>query len=175
MANKDDFLYRYLTRRDAIRLLGTATMAGLLRPPYPAYGETYPEPDGGEPNIIFILTDNIQHDDFGFMNHPFIQTPGLDKLAGEGVVFENVFNTSSLCSPSRASILTGAYAHNHGVKNNHTTWTGQKTTFMPSFLESHRIIFSRTAFCLFEIRGENSFRNAGMLFLRMDISLEYTP
>ena len=130
MAKKNDFLHRYMTRKDVIRLLGTATMAGLLRPSYPAYGKTDPEPGGDKPNIIFILTDNIQHDDFGFMNHPFIQTPGLDKLAGEGVVFENVFNTTSLCSPSRASILTGAYAHNHGVKNNHTTWTGQKTTFM---------------------------------------------
>ena len=42
----------------------------------------------------------------------------------------NTFNTTSLCSPSRASILTGAYAHNHGVKNNHTPWTGQMTTFL---------------------------------------------
>jgi N-acetylglucosamine-6-sulfatase len=88
-------------------------------------------PGGKErPNIIFILMDNIQYDDFGFMNHPFIKTPGLDTLASESVVFANAFNTTSLCSPSRASILTGAYARNHGVLNNHTPWTGQKTTFL---------------------------------------------
>ena len=66
----------------------------------------------------------------GFMNHPFIKTPGLDRLAGEGIVFENTFNTTSLCSPSRASILTGTYAHTHRVLNNHTPWTGQKPTFL---------------------------------------------
>ena len=129
MTKKNEILHADMTRRDAIRLLGTAAVAGILQP-RPAFGSTLSKPDMGKPNIIFILTDNIQHDDFGFMNHPFIQTPGLDKLAGEGVVFENAFNTTSLCSPSRASILTGAYAHNHGVKNNHTTWTGQKTTFL---------------------------------------------
>jgi len=121
---------KHLSRRDLIRLLGTAGAASLMGRIWPvsAYGETFS--NGDKPNIVFILADNIQYDDFGFMNHPFIQTPGLDRLAGEGVVFENAFNTTSLCSPSRASILTGAYAHNHGVKNNHTPWTGQKTTFL---------------------------------------------
>ena len=129
MTKKNEILHADMTRRDVIRLLGAAAVAGILQP-RPAFGSTLSEPEQDKPNIIFILTDNIQYDDFGFMNHPFIQTPGLDKLAGEGVVFENTFNTTSLCSPSRASILTGAYAHNHGVKNNHTTWTGQKTTFL---------------------------------------------
>ena len=54
----------------------------------------------------------------------------MDHLAREGVRFENAFNTTPLCSPSRASILTGAYAGRHGVKNNHTPWTGQMTTFL---------------------------------------------
>jgi N-acetylglucosamine-6-sulfatase len=108
--------------------MGTAAAAGLMGQFRPAYGDMVSKPD--KPNIIFILADNIQHDDFGFMNHPFIRTPGLDRLAEEGVVFENAFNTTSLCSPSRASILTGTYAHNHGVKNNHTPWTGQKATFL---------------------------------------------
>ena len=82
------------------------------------------------PNILFILSDNFRWDCMGFMNHPFVKTPGLDRLAEEGIVFENTFNTTSLCSPSRASILTGTYAHTHGVLNNHTPWTGQKPTFL---------------------------------------------
>ena len=123
-----------ISRRDMIRLMGGAAAAGLMGRIWPAYAEASPYPR--TPNIIFILGDNIQHDDFGFMNHPFIQTPGIDRLAGEGVVFENAFNTTSLCSPSRASILTGAYAHNHGVLNNHTPWTGQKTTFLQYLKEA---------------------------------------
>ena len=80
---------------------------------------------------MFILGDNHNAGDMGCAGHPFIETPGMDRLAREGVRFENTFNTTSLCSPSRASILTGAYCHNHGVRNNHTPWTGS----MPTFLE----------------------------------------
>jgi N-acetylglucosamine-6-sulfatase len=54
----------------------------------------------------------------------------MDRLAAEGVRFASTYNTTSLCSPSRASILTGAYAYRHGVLNNHTPWTGQMTTFL---------------------------------------------
>lgn len=82
------------------------------------------------PNIVFILGDNHNADIMGNAGHPFIKTPGMDRLASEGVRFANTFNTTSLCSPSRASILTGAYAHRHGVKNNHTPWIGQMTTFL---------------------------------------------
>lgn len=130
MAGRNKTLGENLSRRDAVRLIGAAAAAGFVGLPGAALGNALPKAEGEKPNIIFILMDNIQHDDFGFMNHPFIKTPGLDRLAGEGVVFENAFNTTSLCSPSRASILTGTYAHNHGVRNNHTQWTGQKTTFL---------------------------------------------
>ncbi len=85
---------------------------------------------GARPNFVFILGDNHNATTMGCAGHPFIQTPGMDRLAREGVLFENTFNTTALCSPSRASILTGAYAHKHGVKNNHTPWTGQMTTFL---------------------------------------------
>ncbi len=82
------------------------------------------------PNIVFILSDNCRPDFMGFMGHPFIQTPSLDRLAAQGVSFDNAFCTTSLCSPSRASFLTGAYANNHGVLNNHTSWTGRRTMFL---------------------------------------------
>lgn len=83
-----------------------------------------------QPNLVFILGDNHNARTMGCAGHPFIKTPGMDRLAREGILFENAFNTTSLCSPSRASILTGAYAHRHGVKNNHTPWTGQMKTFL---------------------------------------------
>lgn len=68
-------------------------------------------------NIIFILTDDQRYDELGFIN-PLIQTPNMDRMAREGVHFKNAFVTTSLCSPSRASILTGQYMHNHGVVDN---------------------------------------------------------
>jgi N-acetylglucosamine-6-sulfatase len=71
-------------------------------------------------NVIFILTDDHRYDALGFLNHPFLQTPHLDALARGGAHLRNAFVTTSLCSPSRASILTGLYAHRHRViDNNH--------------------------------------------------------
>ncbi len=68
-------------------------------------------------NIIFVLTDDQRYDELGFLN-PVLETPNMDMLANEGSFFKNAFVTTSLCSPSRASILTGQYMHNHGVIDN---------------------------------------------------------
>src|SRR4051794_12202265 len=69
----------------------------------------------GRPDIILILADDHRYDAAGFMGHPYLETPNLDRMSRAGVVLENAFVTPSLCSPSRASILTGQYAHRHGV------------------------------------------------------------
>lgn len=71
------------------------------------------------PNLLVILTDDHRYDAMGFLGHPFLETPALDRLAEEGVHFRNAVVTTSLCSPSRASILTGLYTHNHGVVDNY--------------------------------------------------------
>lgn len=118
-----------------------------------------------KPNIIFILSDNTRYDCFGFMDHPFIQTPAIDKLAAEGLVFTQAFNTTSLCSPSRASILTGKYAHNHGVINNHTPWTGDQLTF----LEMMQQAGYSTAFI-----GKWHMPGEGLPNLPIDLFLSYT-
>ncbi len=79
--------------------------------------------DGAEqarPNVLFILCDDIRWNAMSCAGHPALKTPNIDRLANEGVRFENMFCTTSLCSPSRASILTGVYAHTHGVQNNFT-------------------------------------------------------
>ena len=70
------------------------------------------------PNLIFVLTDDQRWDALGCMGHPYLKTPHMDRLAAEGALFENAFVTTSLCSPSRASFLTGCYAHTHGVYAN---------------------------------------------------------
>ncbi len=70
------------------------------------------------PNIVFILTDDQRWDAMSCAGHPFIKTPNLDRIAREGVLFRNAFVTTPLCSPSRASFLTGQYSHQHGVTHN---------------------------------------------------------
>lgn len=70
-------------------------------------------------NIIFILTDDHRFDAIGFLkSQAFIKTPNLDRLSKEGAYLPNAFVTTSLCSPSRATILTGLYAHKHKVIDN---------------------------------------------------------
>src|SRR6186997_2531042 len=70
------------------------------------------------PNVLFILMDDLRFDDLACMGHPFVQTPNIDRLAREGVLFRNAFATTPLCSPSRACFLTGHYAHKTGITDN---------------------------------------------------------
>lgn len=72
------------------------------------------------PNIIFIIGDDISIEDIGTFGNKAIRTPNIDKLAKEGLQFDNVFQTASSCSPSRSSILTGRYPHNTGAAELHT-------------------------------------------------------
>ena len=70
------------------------------------------------PNIVFILIDDLRWDDLGIAGHPFVKTPNIDGIGREGALFRNAFITAPLCSPSRASFLTGQYAHTHGITDN---------------------------------------------------------
>ncbi|SHO63310.1 sulfatase family protein [Algoriphagus zhangzhouensis] len=66
------------------------------------------------PNIIFILTDDQRWDALGFAGNDIIQTPEMDRLAEQGIYFENAFVTTPICAASRASLLTGLYERTHG-------------------------------------------------------------
>ncbi len=70
------------------------------------------------PNVLLIISDDQAWTDYGFMGHPHIKTPHLDKLAGEGLTFTRGYVPSSLCCPSLASIVTGKYPHQHRVTSN---------------------------------------------------------
>ena len=76
------------------------------------------EAEPSRPNIVLIVVDDMRWDDLGCMGHPFVQTPNIDRVANEGVLFSNAFCTTPLCSPVRGSILTGQYAHTHGITDN---------------------------------------------------------
>ena len=80
-------------------------------------------------NVIFIFIDDMRFDSMSCMNHPFLKTPNLDKMASNGVLFNHAYVTTSLCSPSRATILSGQYAHTHGVMNNSTLLPQGTPTF----------------------------------------------
>lgn len=80
-----------------------------------------PKIPGAKPrNIVFILADDHRYDAMGFMGHPFLKTLNMDSLAKQGVHLKNAFVATALCSPSRASMLTGLYPHKHRVVDNNT-------------------------------------------------------
>jgi len=118
-----------LTRRQFI-LQASAVGAGLA-----ALGaSSFSAEERNRPNIVFILTDDQRYDAMGCMGHPFLQTPHMDRIAREGARFANAFVTTSLCSPSRASILTGKYVHMHGIRGNFAPFPAHETTF-PQLLQ----------------------------------------
>ena len=67
------------------------------------------------PNIIFLLTDDQRFDAMGYTGNPYIKTPNIDRLAGNGIIFENAYVTTSISCASRASILSGQYASRTGI------------------------------------------------------------
>ena len=81
------------------------------------------------PNVLLVLCDDLRPAALGCYGSPHVKTPNIDQLAKEGVLFKNAFCTTSLCSPSRASILSGLYAHKHGVTNNFTEYPADLASF----------------------------------------------
>ncbi len=70
------------------------------------------------PNVVLIVGDDQGWTDFGFMGHPVVRTPHLDRLAAQSLVFTRGYVPSSLCRPSLASLITGLYAHQHKITSN---------------------------------------------------------
>jgi uncharacterized sulfatase len=89
-----------------------ALVAVLLANSNPAHAADQP------PNIVFILSDDQAWTDYGFMGHPHIQTPNLDRLAKQSAVFRRGYVPTALCRPSLATLITGLYAHQHKISGN---------------------------------------------------------
>ena len=70
------------------------------------------------PNIIVVVVDDLRWDELGVTGHPYLKTPNIDRLAHEGALLTNAFHAVPLCSPNRASILTGQYPSRHGLIDN---------------------------------------------------------
>jgi uncharacterized sulfatase len=74
--------------------------------------------DSKPPNVVLIISDDQRYTDYGFMGHPSIETPHLDKLASESVVFRRGYVPTALCRPSLMTMVTGLYAHQNKTTGN---------------------------------------------------------
>lgn len=70
------------------------------------------------PNIVMIVVDDLRFDEIGVGGHPYLETPNIDRLAEQGALFNRAYHVTPLCSPNRASILTGQYVSRHGILDN---------------------------------------------------------
>ncbi len=86
------------------------------------------------PNIIFIMSDDHAERAISCYDQSLIQTPSIDRIAAEGIRFQNSFVTNSICGPSRATLLTGKYSHLNGMRDHSDTFDGSQLTF-PKLLQ----------------------------------------
>lgn len=84
---------------------------------------------GSKPNIVYICSDQHSWKYTGFAGHPIVKTPNLDRLAGQGLVFSNAYCGSPVCTPGRASMMTGMHASDCGSYCNSTVWDGSHPTW----------------------------------------------
>ncbi|MHC4623049.1 MAG: sulfatase family protein [Planctomycetota bacterium] len=116
------------TRRDFLKTLGLSaasfTIPGCMTDTEPSGAVT-----GGRPNIIFIMSDDHASHAISCYGSRVNRTPNIDRLAAEGMRFNNCLGVNSLCSPSRAAILTGKYPHVNGVTTNGVPLDGSQQTF----------------------------------------------
>src|SRR4051795_1071231 len=106
-----------LTRRQL--LTGMAAAPAIVRA----------QAQGARPkNILWLMSDQHRPHALGVDGHPVARTPNLDALARSGVRFDHAYCSNPVCVPSRASLLTGLYTHNHGAYNNGMPWPFNKKT-----------------------------------------------
>lgn len=94
------------------------------------------EQSATRPNIIFIMSDDHAFQAISAYNRELINTPNIDKIAHEGILYTKAFVTNSLCAPSRAVILTGTFSHINGVKGNDEVFDGTQQT-LPQILSKN--------------------------------------
>ncbi|KAF1711269.1 sulfatase [Pseudoxanthomonas kalamensis DSM 18571] len=110
-------------RRKAMQLFGAGaaglSLPGILAQARARGADTPPaKARKGAPNILFIMTDDQARGALSIYGNPILKTPNMDRVGLEGMRFDQAFVTTSVCAPSRASYLTGLYAHSHGVTSN---------------------------------------------------------
>ena len=112
------------TRRNFLKSIGIATTA--LATPSAFF---FCNKKTKKPNILFIMSDDHAEQAISCYGSKLIQTPNIDRIAKEGIKFNNSFVTNSICAPSRAVLLTGKYSHLNGLRDNRDTFDGEQQTF----------------------------------------------
>ncbi|MBU6179603.1 MAG: sulfatase-like hydrolase/transferase, partial [Verrucomicrobia bacterium] len=95
------------------RILCPAVIAGFLA----VFGPHLRAADT-PPNVVFLISDDHCWTDYGFMGHPQVETPHLDRLAARSALFSRGYVPTALCRPALATFTNGLYAHQHGVIGN---------------------------------------------------------
>ncbi len=111
-----------MKRRDFLKAIGLGAVS--LAMPGHAANAAQSSPKR-KPNFVFIFIDDMGWKDLGFMGSRYYETPNIDKLAGEGVVFTNAYSNAPNCAPTRACLMSGQYTPRHGIYTVGTSERGQ--------------------------------------------------
>jgi len=109
-----------MTRKDFLRLGGAALA--------PAHGLQVRGQPARPKNVLLLMSDQHRRDCLGMEGNALARTPNLDALARSGTRFGGAYCSNPVCTPSRASLLTGLYTHNHHAWSNTTPWPFEHKT-----------------------------------------------
>ncbi len=118
------------SRRQFLKMLGTGALASVPLATVLCSRQTK------RPNILFIMSDDHAEAAISCYGSVMIKTPNIDRIADEGMRFENSFVTNSICAPSRAVMLTGKYSHMNGLRDNRDEFDGSQLTFPKLFQQA---------------------------------------
>lgn len=127
-----------MQNRDDRYLFLTSTLFALLATSFCLGGgqETRSVNASNRPNFVLFIADDVSIDDIGCYGHPNIRTPNIDRLASDGLRFTNAYLVTSQCSPSRCSILSGRYPHNHGAPELHMPLPADQPMFTADLMKA---------------------------------------
>jgi arylsulfatase A-like enzyme len=125
---------RHRTMRGLMLLVAAASLS--------IHGRGLPAQAQAPPNVLLIISDDHAWSDHGFMGHPVVRTPAIDRLAAEGTVFTRGYVPTSVCRPSLATMATGLYPHEHGITGNDPPG-GSPTMFDPAARAAMVEVFRR--------------------------------
>ena len=124
-----------MRRRDFLQAMGAGTV-GLATPSTLADSASRVGDQERPPNILMMIADDLTYHDLGCMGNRHVETPNIDRLASQGIRFEQAFNSSPMCAPTRMSLYTGIHPVRNGAYPNHSR-VYPDIRSMPQYLEDH--------------------------------------
>jgi arylsulfatase A-like enzyme len=134
LLNKMKKIQRHAGRRMFLIMLGMALTSGLVSSTSAATTTTLSHTKQDRPNIVFMMADDHTCNTISAYGSRLIQTPNIDRIADQGMKFNQAMVSNSICSPSRATLLTGKYSHKNGVRKLRENFNGAQQTF-PKLLQ----------------------------------------